>query len=137
LLLAVSFLSLPASVGAQGTQGTGASAAQSPDEYEYRLVFFIVQKLEKSTDNPSSDALAQAARGLFAPEKQEQIRKDLERRIGSPGNPKRAARYDALLSKIDRNLTDRKIRELREDMAKKGRADSGWSWPLCVIAGCR
>lgn len=152
LLLALAFLFLPASVRAQGTQGTNSSASQTNtaasqantsapqavDEYAFRLTLFVVQKLEGNPNNPENESLVQAARELFAADKQEQLRKDLERRIGSPGNPKRPARYDALLTKIDLKLSDKKIGQLREDLAKKGRDSiARWPWPLCVIVGCK
>ena len=138
LLLAVAFLSLPISAGAQAPQSTNPSSSQSSDDYAFRLSFFIVEKLERSTANPASDPLAQAAKELFAPDKQEQIRKELERKIGPPGSPQRPAKYDALLFKIDQKLSDKKINELRAALASKGRGViAGWSWPLCVIVGCR
>ena len=123
---------------AQAPQGTNPPSSQSSDEYAFRLAFFIVEKLERSTANPSSDPLVQAAKELFAPDKQEQIRKELERRIGPPGNPKRQVKYDALLFKLDQKLSDKKIKELREELAGKGRGGiAGWPWPLCVIVGCK
>lgn len=136
LLLAVAFLTLPVGTGAQDTQGTSPPARQSADEYAFRVTFFVVQKLERSGGSTPSDPLTQAANGLFAADKQEQIRRDLERKIGAPGSPQRAAKFDKLLEKIDRKLSDKKIAELRAEMAKGG-ARGGWPWPLCVIAGCK
>ncbi|HKS30481.1 MAG TPA: hypothetical protein VJS44_21825 [Pyrinomonadaceae bacterium] len=140
LLLAVAFLSLQLSAHAQEKTGTPSSATQTEraDDYAYRLTFFVVQKLERSTDNRLGDPLSQAANELFAADKQEQIRRDLDRRIGRPGSRNRDTKYDALLEKVDRKLSDKTIRELREDLAKKQRGGIGkWPWPLCAIVGCR
>jgi hypothetical protein len=140
LLLALVFSSLSISVGAQDTQSTQSAPSTNPtarqgaDDYAYRLTFFVYQKLKRSSDN----ALLQAADELFAPDKQEQIRRELEHRIGTPGSTNRPERYEKLLSKLDRKLSDKKIRELSEELAKKGRGGiAHWHWPLCVIVGCK
>jgi hypothetical protein len=134
LLLTLAFLSLPLSTGAQDTKSTSPPASQGSDDYAFRLTLFVVRKIE-GADKSSSDPLAQAANELFAADKQEQIRRELERRIGSPGDPEK---YEALLYKIDRKLSDKKISELRERLSRKGRDDiAGWPWPLCVVVGCK
>ena len=147
LLLALAFSSLSISVraqstqstqSAQGTQSPGPTAQQGADDYAFRLTLFVYQKIKKSPDTASSESLLQAADELFASDKQEQIRKELERRIGAPGSTKRAERYEKLLTKIDDKLSDKKINELREELAKKGRGGiARWPWPLCVIVGCK
>jgi hypothetical protein len=143
LLLAVAFLSLQVNARAQEKEPSvmpppGQSQSPSADDYGFRLTLFVVEKIDRSTDNPSSDPLAQAANELFAADKQEQIRRELERKIGAPGDPKRAARYEKLLSKIDVKLSAKKIGEMREELARKGRGSiAGWAWPLCVTVGCK
>lgn len=143
LLSAVALLSLQMSARAQEKEPTvipPASQSQSPttDDYAYRLTLFVVEKIDRSTDNASSDPLAQAANELFTTERQEQIRRELERKIGALGNANRAARYEKLLSKIDVKLSAKKIGALREELARKGRGSmSGWLWPLCVTVGCK
>lgn len=147
LLLAVAFLALQISARAQEqqpvttpapNQSQSQSQSQSADDYAFRLALYIVEKLGRSTDNAAGDPLVQAAKELLAPDKQEQIRKDIERKIGAPGDAKRATRYEKLLSKIDRKLSDKKIKELRDELAVKGRGGiGGWPWPLCVIVGCK
>ncbi len=133
LLLTAALLSLSIGVPAQD-----ATPQASQDDYAFRLTFYVVQRIERSSSEPASDPLAREVGKLLAADKQEQVRKDLERRIGPPGSAGRDAKYDALLADIDEKLTDKKIGQMRDELSKRGdRAIAGWRWPLCVVAGCR
>lgn len=144
LLLALSLSTLSWGVRAQekqekqGTQGTQTSANppdRVTDDYAFRLTLFVVEKIERSSNDRASDPLAQAANELFAADRQEQIRQSLEHKIGAPGNPQRAVKFNILLEKTDRKLSDKKLGEMRAELAKKGKADAVRR--LCQIVGCK